>query len=171
MMETAVLSLLVAGTIAVFAVYFVAVPAFVFLLCVRKKSGKWYIKKGAVLRFLLFFSKDDVPKNICYLHADTVIAAILASITLFMFSLLSFFFCGMVYVIVPAIIEHPKTFLALLLSVQLIAVITWKARAYMKTEIWQRKKKIKSQINKFSQAFQKAGHKVSNKICIKLENV
>lgn len=164
--------LLVAGSIATFAVYFVIVPTFTFLLCVRKKSGKWYIKKGTVLGFLLFFSKCDVPKNICYLYADAVLGMLLATVTLFAFFLSLFFFCGMVYVIYAAVILNQKLTLVLLLIAGLVAIIIWRIRVYIKTKTWQiQKEKIKSQINKFFQVFRKMKQKVSNKVCIKFENV
>lgn len=164
-------------------IYFVIIPAFVFILCVRKKSGKWYIKKWAVLKFLLFLNKGDTPKNTCYLYVDAVLAAyfvtivfvtIVLFILLFIFFLFSFFFCGIVivYVIASAIIEHPKTFLALLLSIKFIAALTWKIWAYTKIEAWlNQKEKTKDQINKFFQVFQKIKQKASNKVCIKFENV
>ncbi len=164
--------LLIAGLIKGAIIFFVIIPTFVFLLCVRRINGKWHIKKDGVAPYLyaLYGSKAmcTPPENMCQLHCDVIITE-LATITLLcVIALFGGLISGMICLIISAVIEYPKTFLVLLLSIKFIAVIVWKTRVYTKTEVWRnQKEKTKDQINKLFQVFQKA----SNKVCIKFENV
>lgn len=141
---------------------FIVIPAFTFLLCVRRINRKWHIKKDGIALYL--YGNDIVsiiPENMCELYC----IALLPSLVCFGILLVIGSFCFIGLIFYPFASEHPKPFSVILLGAMFIAMITWKVSAYAKTELWQNRKK------KISRTFQKVKQKIEGKICIKFENI